>query len=117
METAENTSKANKTSGLNKAAHVAHEVIDDTTQATYEVANKLVDTGDEFSNVAHETVDRVTTSAQQALDKLNEKKDQLRNAEQQLLANYSTYVRQNPITSVSIAMGVGFLLSKLINNR
>jgi len=45
METAENTSKTDKTSGLNKAAHVAHEMIDDATQATYEVANKIVDTG------------------------------------------------------------------------
>lgn len=115
METAEKTSKTDKTSGLNKASHLAHEVIDNATHVTYEVANKIVDTGDEFSDVAHETVDRATTSAQQAFGKLSEKKDQLMNAEQQLLANYSTYVRQNPITSVSIAMGVGFLLSKLLN--
>ncbi|MGV8711912.1 MAG: DUF883 family protein [Nitrosomonas sp.] len=117
METAEKTSKTKNASGLDKASHLAHEAIDNTTLATYEVANTIVDKGDELSEAAHETVDKITTTAQQTYDRMIDKKDRLRNAEQQLLETYSTYIRQNPITSVGIAAGVGFLLSKLFNNR
>ena len=117
METVEKTSKTKNASGLDKASHLAHEAIDSTTLATYEVANTIVDKSDELSEVAHESVVKVTTTTRQEYDTMIDKKDRLRNAEQQLMETYSTYIRQNPITSVGIAAGVGFLLSKLFNNR
>jgi len=30
---------------------------------------------------------------------------------------YSEYIRDNPLTSVGIAVGVGFVLSRLLSNR
>ena len=106
-----------KASNVNKASNLVHEAINKATNATYVVANEIVDKGDELSNLAHETIDKATTATHEAIDKLGEKRDQLMNAEQRLMKKYSTYVRDNPVTSVGIAIGVGFLLNKLLSNR
>ena len=76
--------------------------------------NTVVDT---VSDLAHEAVDKASKVTNQAADTLVEKGEQLKNAEQRLMKKASNYVRDNPITSVSIAVGVGFLLSRLFNNR
>jgi ElaB/YqjD/DUF883 family membrane-anchored ribosome-binding protein len=76
--------------------------------------NKAVDTA---SELAHEAADKATDVTSQAADKLSEKGKQLKNVEQRLRNEYSEYIRDNPLTSVGIAMGVGFLLSKLLSNR
>lgn len=83
---------------------------------------------DTVSDFAHETVDKATKvtneaigkaskGTQQGIDKIGEKGKQLRTAEQRLLKETSAYVRNNPITSVGIAIGVGLLLSKWFGNR
>lgn len=69
------------------------------------------------SDLADEAVEKASKAANKAADKIAEKGDQLKNAEQRLVKEASNYVRDNPITSISIAVGVGFLLSKLFNNR
>lgn len=117
MEKINKATLNDENSRLRTASNRAHEVIDNATLRTYEVANKIVDKGDELSDIAHQTVDKATTTTQQAIDTMSKKKDQLKNVEQRVLANYSTYVRDNPITSLSIAIGVGFLLNKLLNKR
>lgn len=76
--------------------------------------NKVIDT---VSDLAEEAADKTTKATQQAADKLVEKGDQLRSAEQRLLKETSAYIRDNPITSVGIAVGVGFLLSKFFGNN
>ena len=76
--------------------------------------NKVIDT---VSDLAEEAVDKTTKATHLAADKLVEKGDQLRSAEQRLLKETSAYVRDNPLTSVGIAIGVGFLLSKFFGNN
>ena len=76
--------------------------------------NKVIDT---VSDLAEEAVDKTTRATNQAADKPVEKGDQLRSAEQRLLKETSDYVRDNPLTSVGIAIGVGFLLSKFFGNN
>jgi ElaB/YqjD/DUF883 family membrane-anchored ribosome-binding protein len=118
-----------KESNVDKASNLVHEAIDKATTATYQVANKIVDKGDELyqvankivdkgdelNNLAHETIDKATTATHEAVDKLSEKRDQLMNAEQQLRKKYFTYIRDNPIASLGIAIGAGYLLSRLLN--
>lgn len=121
--------KSEKLSNIDKTSQFAHEAIDKATNATYkvatkivdkgnelnQVANKIVDKGDELNNLAHETIDKATTATHEAIDNFQEKKDQLINAEQEVIAKYSTYVRENPVRALGIAVGVGFLVSKFLN--
>jgi ElaB/YqjD/DUF883 family membrane-anchored ribosome-binding protein len=76
--------------------------------------NKAVDTASEYAN---EAADKATDVTNQAVDKLSEKGKQAKKFEKRLRNEYSEYIRDNPLTSVGIAMGVGFLLSKLMSNR
>jgi len=102
---------------VNKASHLAHEAVDKATHATHQVADKIADKGDQLNDLAHETIDKVTQVTNQTADKIVDKGDQLKLAEQRLMKECTAYIRENPITSVSIAAGVGFLLSRLLNNR
>jgi ElaB/YqjD/DUF883 family membrane-anchored ribosome-binding protein len=72
---------------------------------------------DKAADVAHETVDKVADLTNQGVDKLSEKGEQFKKVEQQLRDEYSEYIRDNPLTSVGIAVGVGFVLSRLLSNR
>ena len=74
-------------------------------------------TTDKASNLAHETVDKITNATHQAADAITEKGEQLKNAEKELVENCRGYVRDNPITSLGIAVAAGFLLSRLLSSR
>lgn len=74
-------------------------------------------TTDKVSNFAHETVDKVTNATNQAREAFDEKSDQLMDAEQQLMKNCRGYIRDNPVTSLGIAVAGGFLLSRLLSGR
>ncbi len=121
----QNSDKASK---VDMVSNLAHEAIDKANTATYQVANKMVDKGDgfydlankivekgdELNNLAHESIDKATTATHEAIENLSEKKDQLINAEQELIKKYSHYISANPLTSIGIAIGVGFLLRGLL---
>ncbi|MGZ8173825.1 MULTISPECIES: DUF883 family protein [Methylobacter] len=76
-----------------------------------------METIDKASHSAHETVDKITNATNQAADVLGEKGEQLINAEQQLMKNCCGYVRENPVTSLGIAVAAGFLLSRVLSGR
>jgi ElaB/YqjD/DUF883 family membrane-anchored ribosome-binding protein len=76
-----------------------------------------METIDKASSSAHEAVDKITSATSQAAEALSEKGVQLKNAEQQLMENCRGYVRDNPITSLGIAVAAGFLLSRLLSGR
>ena len=76
-----------------------------------------MDITEKASNFAHETVDKVTRASGQAADALEAKSEQLINAEQRMMKNCSGYVRDNPITSLGIAVAAGFMLSRLLSSR
>jgi len=73
-----------------------------------------MNTTDKVANFAHETVDAVADASNHARAAFDEKSDQIINAEQQLLKNCQTYVRENPVTSLGLAVAGGFLLSRLL---
>jgi len=74
-------------------------------------------TVDKASHSAHEAVDMIANATNQAADALGEKGNQLKTAEKQLMENCRGYIRDNPITSLGIAVAAGFLLSRLLSGR
>jgi len=76
-----------------------------------------METKDKVSHSAHEAVDKLARATNQAADALGEKGNHLKTAEKQLMANCRGYIRDNPITSLGIAVAAGFLLSRLLSDR
>ena len=76
-----------------------------------------METIDKASKSAHEAVDKVASVTSQAAEALGEKGEQLKKTEQQLMKSCRGYISDNPITSVSIAVAAGFLLSRLLSRR
>lgn len=69
------------------------------------------------SNLVHEAVDKIASATSQAADAVGEKGEQLKSAERKLMKNCHHYVRDNPVTSLGIAVAGGFLLSRLLSSR
>jgi ElaB/YqjD/DUF883 family membrane-anchored ribosome-binding protein len=76
-----------------------------------------MDTIEKATNSAHETVDKIANVSNQAVDALGEKGEQLKKAEEQMLGNCRSYIHDNPITSLGIAVAAGFLLSRILSGR
>jgi ElaB/YqjD/DUF883 family membrane-anchored ribosome-binding protein len=72
---------------------------------------------DKESNSAHAAYDKIADATSQAAETLGEKGEQLKKTEQQLMKNCRGYISENPMTSVSIAVAAGFLLSRLLSRR
>ena len=72
---------------------------------------------DKLSNSAHEAYDKIADATSQAAEALGEKGEQLKKTEQQLMKSCRGYISENPMTSVSIAVAAGFLLSRLLSRR
>ncbi|MDI1291966.1 MAG: hypothetical protein PSV18_04380 [Methylobacter sp.] len=72
---------------------------------------------DKVSHSAHEAYDKIADATSQAAETIGEKGEQLKKTEQQLMKNCRGYISDNPITSVSIAVAAGFLLSRLVSGR
>jgi ElaB/YqjD/DUF883 family membrane-anchored ribosome-binding protein len=76
-----------------------------------------METLDNASKSAHEAFDKIASATSQAAEALGEKGEQLKKTEQRLMQNCRGYISNNPITSVSIAVAAGFLLSRLLSRR
>jgi ElaB/YqjD/DUF883 family membrane-anchored ribosome-binding protein len=68
------------------------------------------------SSNAHETVDKVADASRQAADSLENKGEQLKNSEQKLIEECRTYMHEKPITTLTIVVSAGFMLSRLTSN-
>ena len=76
-----------------------------------------MDITDKVSDTAHAAYDKIADATSQAAETLGEKGEQLKKTEQQLMKNCSGFISDNPITTVSIAVAAGFLLSRLFSGR
>lgn len=94
--------------------------IDNATTGAHQTIDKL-------SQAARPAVDRVTTGAHQAVDKLagvaasaaesiDAKSEQLKQAKNRLTEASRDYVRENPLSSIGIAVAAGFVLSRLFSS-
>jgi ElaB/YqjD/DUF883 family membrane-anchored ribosome-binding protein len=84
---------------------------------TTEKETNTMNTTDKVSHFAHDAVDSIADAASQARESIGEKSDQLANAEQRLVKNCQGYVRDNPVTSIGLAVAGGFILSRLLSGR
>jgi ElaB/YqjD/DUF883 family membrane-anchored ribosome-binding protein len=76
-----------------------------------------MNTTDKVSQFAHETVDSIADASNHARAAFDEKSDEIINAEQLLVKNCQSYVRENPVTSLGLAVVSGFILSRLLSGR
>ena len=88
--------------------------VDTVVETVTDFTNETID---KASKATNEAVDKASKATHQVADKMSEKGSQLKKAEQRLMKETTDYVRDHPMTSVGIALGVGFLLSKWLNNR
>ncbi len=86
----------------------------DTAAKVAEAARPAVD---QAASAAHQTVDNIAGAANEAVETLASKSAQLKEFQERLVNNCCSYVQQNPMTSVGIALATGFLLSRLISSR
>lgn len=86
----------------------------DTARRMVEAAKPVVD---KAAAAAHQTVDSLAGAANEAVDSLATRSVQLRKIQERLVNNCSSYVQENPLTSIGIALATGFLLSRLFNSR
>jgi len=70
---------------------------------------------DKASHSVHEAYDKIADATSQAAEALGEKGGQLKKTEEQLLKNCRSYIADNPVASVGIAVAAGFLLSRLLS--
>ncbi len=79
--------------------------------------NTIDDTVDRLRSGVHSAVDKAANATTQAAEVLGQKGEQLKNVEQQLLENCRGYIHKNPAASLGLAVGAGFLLSRLMSGR
>lgn len=75
------------------------------------------DTVERVKAGAHEAVEKAATVSRQAAETLGEKGEQLQYLEERFVENCRKYVHNKPVTSLGIAVALGFLLSRLVSSR
>lgn len=80
---------------------------------------KVIDFTNETVNSTAKTASgafkEANKATHQVVEKIGNKGDQIRSIEQKLIKETRSYIRDNPLTSVGMAVGVGFVLSKWLN--
>ncbi len=95
---------------IDTATAGAHQTIDKVAQAATPAVDRVT-TG------AHQVVDKLAGVATSAAESISEKSEQLKVAQDHLTEASRDYVRENPLTSIGIAMAAGFFLSRLLSSR
>ena len=62
-------------------------------------------------------INKLRSDAHRTVDKVANKGQQLKNAEQRLVDNCRGYIDDNPVAALGMALGAGFLLSRLLTGR
>jgi ElaB/YqjD/DUF883 family membrane-anchored ribosome-binding protein len=103
-----NESNPTAARAVDQARAGAHSVIDKVSDA----ARPMVD---RVASGAHQAVDKIAGAAGHAAENLGVKGEQLKDAQMRAMEQCREYVRDNPITSIGIAIAAGFLLSRLFS--
>lgn len=95
--------------------------VDQAGTGAHDVINKVSDAArpavDRIASGAHQAVAKIASAAGQAAETLGVKGEQLRTAQVRAMEQCRGYVRANPVTALGIAIGAGFLLSRLLRSR
>jgi ElaB/YqjD/DUF883 family membrane-anchored ribosome-binding protein len=96
---------------LNSATQTAaQKVYTSSTEALRPVVDQLLSS-------MHDAVERLSDVAAQAADKAELSGVYIKNAQRQAARSSRAYVREQPLTSIGIAVASGFLLSWLLSKR
>lgn len=95
---------------VDQATSTANEAIDRASN----VARPAVD---HLTESAHQAVKTLSVAATRAAETLDARSRQLRDAQLRLAESCGSYIREKPMTSLSIAMTAGFLLGWLFKQR
>lgn len=104
------TEQATTMKTTDKVSNFAHDAVDTITDTTNHAADRV-------SHFAHDTVDTINNATSRAAEAFDEKSEKLINAEQKLVKECRSYIQDNPVTSLGIAVAAGFLLSRLLSSR
>ena len=87
----------------------------DHADATVNDATRTANaTIDRVSKAAHQAVDKASEAVMPAAEWLTDRSGKFKVTQQQLRDDTCAYIAENPLKSVGIALGVGFLLAKLM---
>lgn len=95
---------------LSGSATDLHRTIDKAAEAAQPVVDRL-------ASSAHAGVDKVSGALSGATKSMDEKTRQLTDAASKFADTGREYVRSSPATSVLVALGAGYLLSKILGGR
>ncbi|MES2319771.1 MAG: hypothetical protein V4631_20010 [Pseudomonadota bacterium] len=99
-----------KDSGISKGASDMHKSIDKAAESAQPMADRL-------ASSAHAGVDKMSSALTDVSGRMDEKTKQLGEAYKNFAETGRGYVRSSPATSVLVALGAGFVLSKLLGRR
>jgi ElaB/YqjD/DUF883 family membrane-anchored ribosome-binding protein len=94
----------------NAAQTAAHKVYTGSTETLRPVIDHLLSS-------VHDAVDRLSDVAAQAADKAELSGVYIKNAQRQATRSSRAFVREQPLTSIGIAVASGYLLSWLLSKR
>ena len=103
-------SNTGSSTGMNRGAADLHQTIDKAADAAQPMVDRL-------ASSAHEGVDKVSGALTGVSARVDEKTKQLGEAYNKFAETGRGYVRSSPATSVLVAVGAGFVLSKLLSRR
>jgi ElaB/YqjD/DUF883 family membrane-anchored ribosome-binding protein len=95
---------------IDKSAAELHKTIDNAAESAQPMADRL-------ASSAHAGVDKVSGALTDVSARMDEKTKQLGEAYNRFAETGRGYVRSSPATSVLVALGAGFVLSKLLGRR
>lgn len=95
---------------VGQASTGVHEAIDRASNVARPVVDRL-------ASGAHQAVDKIAGAAGHAVDNLGMSAEQLKNAQVKAVEQCRGYVRDNPLISLGVAIGAGFLLSRILSSR
>ena len=87
-----------------------HKTIDKAAEATQPVVDRL-------ASSAHAGVDKVSGALAGATKSMDERTRQLTDAASRFADTGREYVRSSPATSVLVAVGAGYILSKIFGSK
>jgi ElaB/YqjD/DUF883 family membrane-anchored ribosome-binding protein len=108
-------------SGTNEAIRTVGRTVDHTEGSVHQAIDKAADVlrpaVDDIAAGAHLSVDRIASAATVAAETVSATAGQLLDTQSRFTESCRVQVREKPITSLGIAVAVGFLLSLLLRRR
>ena len=96
--------------GVEHAGSGAHQAIEKVADAARPAVDRI-------ASGAHQMVDKAKSVATHAADSLEAQADHLKEARTHLTQACGKYLQSSPVTFLSIAVGVGYLISRLTSSK